>query len=465
MSVHNEIQSPTKDLKKDENLLADKALFDQKVVGVFIVIFVLNLIVFSNSLSDQFWSSTLNQILYFYFSVSLFRFFFHSFGFFFGFLGSSRRTLKSVEEKLEPHVSILIPAYNEEKTIGQVLQSFNRFNYSNFEVLVIDDGSKDKTYENALSFSYSSPYPLRVFSKLNGGKSSALNRGIEESLGEFIICMDADSTLSIENLSQILDSFYADEKLGALAGVVKVSENKSLLSQFQNLDYLVGHFQRKTLSLMGKVSVIPGPIGLFRKAALLSVNGYERENNTFAEDAELTLRLVSQGWKVRCSDALMAYTEGPQNIQDLIRQRYRWSRGIYQALFKNFKKLLYSSEDQNIVVLIYLMWEQIINPILDFSILFLITLYFVFGGRFEVSLVFILALFVIDTVIAYLATIQEKKRMKWLFVSFISRLSYANILLVWKILALYDEVKNKSMFWDSLERRGQIRVEPEGNLL
>ncbi len=451
------------------SLKVDKEHFDQKVVGVSLFIFIVILYLYFISISDQFWTSTLNSILYFYFSVSLLRFAFHTVGYFLdkrltylNNLEFSQKRLEDTKNFIRPKVSILIPAYNEEKSIVKVLKSFRYFNDPNFEVVLVDDGSLDQTYKLAQDFLTTSTYNLKVVTQKNAGKSSALNTAFDHSSGDFVICMDADSTLKINQLEKIILKMMNDPQIGAIAGVVKITGQKKLISKFQNLDYLIGHFQRKTLSLLGKVTVIPGPIGLFRREALISVNGYERENKTFAEDAELTLRLISRGWKIQSSDDLIAFTEGPQNIQELIRQRYRWSRGLYQAFFKNFKSLLCSADDKNIIMLIYLIWEQILNPMIDFSVLFLIAIYFVFGGHFEISLVFIFALLLIDTVIAMMATSKESNRISWLGVSLISRLSYSNLLLVWKVLALYDEVKNKSMSWDSLERRGDIYLQDEG---
>ena len=411
----------------ETNLQAEKMSFDRKVLSLFVILFTFNIYFFAISLTDQFWNSVLNTFFYLYFSVSLFRFGFHSYGYFF----HKSTNIETKDENLvvlsndpKPLISILIPAYNESKNLLKVLQSFINFKYSNFEIVFVDDGSKDNTFKIASAFQEVSPYPIQIFTIPNGGKSGALNHALNKAKGDFVLCMDADSTLKIENLNQVLKQFEKNPKLGAVAGVVKISTQKTLLAKFQNLDYLIGHFQRKTLSMLGKVTVIPGPIGLFRKQALLSVEGYEKENKTFAEDAELTLRLMAKGWQIQCCDSMVAFTEGPQNIQELVRQRYRWSRGLYQALFKNFKTLLYSEDEKNLIALIYLLWEQIINPILDFSILFIFTLYFIFGDQFNIPIFFVLALLGLDLLMTIMATNSEKNKSIWLMISPLSRLSY-----------------------------------------
>ncbi len=222
---------------------------------------------------------------------------------------------------------------------------------------------------------------------------------------------------------------------------------------FQQLDYLIGHFQRKALTLFGMVSIVPGPIGMFRKRALLSVGGYENDQATFAEDTELTFRLIGAGWKVRSENEMVAYTEVPNSYHDLLKQRYRWSRGVYQALMKNFDSLALSLHGRHVFFLTFLVWEQVLIPVIDFAFLVLFLFYFVFGQGERVYSVMLLYILAIDLIMSFLSTLGERKSLKWLVVSFLSRLTYVNLLLIWKIMAFYEEWSSVKMSWDKLKRR------------
>jgi poly-beta-1,6-N-acetyl-D-glucosamine synthase len=432
-----------------------KATSGQNFIAVFGLLLVVTLFSFSQSLKSLWVKELIEQFIFAYFSISLFRLLF----FVAGEVLSFKITTTDISNcESQPFVSILLPAFNEEKMIASVLENFNHLNYSNFEVIVIDDGSKDNTYLKAQLMAAQLKFNVRVFKKENGGKASALNFGIEKAEGELILCMDADTTLSADTLKNSVYEFSKNKRLGALAGVVKIAELNSWLSYFQNLEYLIGHFQRKTLSHFGKVTIIPGPIGLFRKKAILSVGGYEKEDTTFAEDAELTLRMIAAGWDIKSRSDMISYTEGPKNLDQLMRQRYRWSRGLYQALFKNLNQLVFSYKDSNLFVLIFLLWEQLILPLFDFAILISVVAFFVFGYHYQALTSLYLVLVAMDIIISILACRNEKNLILWSFVSFVSRFTYINLLLVWKICSLYDEWKQLGMNWDKIERRGSIRI-------
>lgn len=351
-------------------------------------------------------------------------------------------------------VSILMPAYNEAQVIGSVLRSFENLNYKNFEIIVIDDGSKDDTYQVASEAALHLNLDIKVFTKPNAGKAEALNFGIEKSTGDFILCMDSDSYLNPDAVRKGIRHFANDEKLAAVAGVVFAENTNCLLAQFQQLDYLIGHFQRKILSLIGKVSIVPGPIGLFRKSAVASVGYYEKDKGTFAEDTELTFRLIAAGWKVKCEDGMLAYTEAPDNVSDLLRQRYRWSRGVYQALFKNFNRFIFSQSQSNLLFLMFLIWEQVLVPIVDFALLVAFLCHFIFNFDLSGYSVLIAYIVGLDLSLALLSTWNQKNPLRWFAVAVLSRFSYVNILLTWKLLAFFDEWKDVGMDWDKLTRKG-----------
>ena len=426
-------------------------------VAGFVLIAVLSIMVLS--VTSQAWRPVLTALLLSYsFLVSL-RFFIYTFGSVVFAVNRMNERRKPVPDSFSPKVSVILPAFNEEKVIGEVLRGFQKVRYSEMEVLVVDDGSSDNTFETARAVGDSLNLDIRVFTKPNGGKAGALNFGISKSRGEFVLCMDADSLLEPDSITRGIRHFYDNDNLAAVAGVVRAENgDQNLLARFQQLDYYIGHFQRKFLSVLGMVSIVPGPIGLFRKSAIAAVGGYESENATFAEDTELTFRLIASGWQVICEDNMVAWTEVPVEYNNLVRQRYRWSRGVYQALVKNLDTFNNSGKSNNLAFLIFLIWEQILIPILDFAFLFSFVSVFLVGESLSYYTPMLAWVLIADISIAVLASLRDRSIFYWLPVAVASRLTYVNVLLVWKMLAFYDEWKSVGMSWDKLSRNGFVNT-------
>ncbi len=236
-----------------------------------------------------------------------------------------------------PSVSIVLPAYNEGKYIEASLRSLLEVDYpkEKLEIIVVDDGSSDDTYKIAKSFEQKSvsktgsSISVRAFTKENKGKGAALNFGIKKASGELIATMDADSYLTKNALNELIP-YFNDEKVMAVTPAVKIKESNSWLKEFQRLEYLMILFSRKLLSLIDSVPVTPGPFSLFR-AKVFGVVGYFDEHN-LVEDQEIALRIQSHNFKIRSSLSADVYTEPPEGLVDLIKQRVRWQRGG----FRNF---------------------------------------------------------------------------------------------------------------------------------
>lgn len=401
------------------------------------------------------WQPVLVAVLLSYsFLVSL-RFTVYSLGALIFFFKERRRDLIQ-PTSLTPSVSVILPAYNEAKVIGEVLNSFRFIEYPCLEIIVVDDGSQDETYQQALQTSQKLDLNIKVFRKENGGKAKALNYGIAKASSEFVLCMDADSILTRMSIHQGVRHFNHRPKLAAVAGVVRALNcRKNLLTRFQQMDYYIGHFQRKILSLFSKVSIVPGPVGMFRKSALKNVGWYESDNGTFAEDTELTFRLIAAGWEVICDDDMVAWTEVPEDYESLLRQRYRWSRGVYQALMKNLDNFTFSATLSNSIFVIYLVWEQVLIPILDFAFLFSFVCIFILGESLSYYTPMFLLVLGADVCLSLFSCLRDERSVfYWLPVAMASRLTYVNVLLVWKIFAFYDEWKSVGMSWDKLTRIG-----------
>jgi biofilm PGA synthesis N-glycosyltransferase PgaC len=363
------------------------------------------------------------------------------------------------DPKFSPLISILVPCYNEEDVVLATLKNLTQLNYPHYEILVLDDGSQDKTGEIVLNYiDEAGPFPavpVKYHYKENSGKSDTLNYGVSQANGEFLLCVDGDSQLHPDTLSWGIRHFK-DYKLGALAGFVEIINQQGFLAKLQQMEYLIGNFQKKAFSFFNMVPIIPGPIGLFRKKALEQVGGYESFNKTFAEDTELTLRLISQGWKLKVEDKMISYTECPETLSTLLRQRYRWGRGTYQAVSKNFHLLVNSGKTKNFALACYLFFEQVIMPIAEVSVLLFFTLSFLMQGKtMELTSWFVL-LMGIELIITRLSLTGRKDKLKWYSISFASRWSYALGLTLWKALCLKEEWSSIKMAWDKLARTGTV---------
>lgn len=387
-----------------------------------------------------------------YSGLSFLRMCFYMYGSF-SFRALSQEVTDLPEEEL-PFVSVLVPAYNEAAVIAEVIKNYEIIDYPHFEIIIVDDGSKDQGYEIAREKAMHSPVDIKVYRKENGGKASALNFALEKAQGDYVLCMDADSKLSARTLRAGVRHFKANPNLAAVAGMVKVENKSNFVGGMQYLDYLYGHFQKKVLSVYKKVTIVPGPIGLFRKSHLLEVGGYEKENTTFAEDTELTLKLLSSGKDIILEEEMISYTEAPTNYIDLYRQRYRWTRGIFQAVLKNAHGFLNAKESSYQMIFMYLIWEQVLFPLMDFALLLIfLTCYFFSPLSDSVSLL-LLYIYGLDILTTMMATKGEEKRWYWVIQSILARFFYTNVLVVWKISAFFDEWVARGMSWDKLDRTG-----------
>lgn len=207
-----------------------------------------------------------------------------------------------------PSVSIIVPAHNEQKTISRCLDSLLEVEYPKKEILVIDDGSDDRTYEIALGYQRNG---VKVFHRPKaGGKSMAMNTGILFSSGEIIVTCDADSLISRRAIRNIVKRF-ADSRVNAVAGNVKVLNVDRLVTKCQALEYIVNeNIYRRVFDVFGVVPVVPGPLAAFRRSSLEEVGFYDKD--TLTEDFDVTIQILKTGKVVQVMSDAFVYTEYPQ---------------------------------------------------------------------------------------------------------------------------------------------------------
>ncbi|MDQ3673818.1 MAG: glycosyltransferase family 2 protein [Gemmatimonadota bacterium] len=360
------------------------------------------------------------------------------------------------ERTIHYPVTIIVPVFNEEEVILPALRSLLALDYPAFDILVVDDGSTDRTY--ALASTLEGRYGsvnLRVVSRSNGGKAAALNTGIALAATPYVLCMDGDSRLAPGTLRAAMRHF-ADPRVGAVAGNVKVVNRNNVWTRLQALEYIEGlNLARRAQGFLRVVNIIPGPIGVFRRDVLWSVGGYD--NDTFAEDADLTLKIISAGWHVPYEERAIAWTEAPEFFLDLIRQRYRWTRGILQALRKR-TALLTSPRGQWAVwiSLASMFFEAILWPTINVLGGLLFTVAALTAGITSGVFYWWMLLTMLDVAAALYTVVMEEEDLALVPYAIVYRFMFIIMIDVAKLCATVEEAANVRMTWGKLARAGRI---------
>jgi len=371
----------------------------------------------------------------------------------FAYLGHAERNVLGVKKHHElPSISIIVPAYNEGPLMERALESLMELEYPEYEVVVVDDGSKDDTLARAAKWEgRRGPVEVKVVTKRNGGKASALNAGIAASKHPFILCMDADSTLHPKTLIRAVEHF-ANPSVGAVAGNVKVENRGKIITRLQALEYIEGlNMPRRAQGFVAAVNIVPGPVGMFRREALEEVGGYDTD--TFAEDADLTLKLISAGWRVVYEDAAIAWSEAPERWIDLVQQRYRWTRGILQAIRKRKKLFLRPFPDFPLwVSTIQLGFEALVWPVMNIGAHLFFAIVALLFGAGELIVYWMILLTLLDLVAALVTVSMEEESLALVPMALLYRFVFILFLDVVKTFATMEELFKLDMGWGKLQR-------------
>lgn len=345
-------------------------------------------------------------------------------------------------------VSVIVPAYNEEKSVAATLESLLSQNYNNYEVVLVDDGSTDKTYEIARR--YEGP-KMKVIHQENKGKAAALNTGINAASGAIVLTVDADTRLNAGALAIIAGRFSSDPRLGSLSGNVKVDKPRGLLQRLQDIEYATGiGLTRKGQSMLASVMIVPGPIAAFRKEAVLNAGGFATD--TFAEDFDITLAVLKAGFRVEYDDSAIAYTMAPRGVEDLLKQRRRWYRGMIQVLAKHEDMFLRRRYGVAGLYGIPYMWYDTVAPLVNlFLALFAVLAGFV-TRDWATILIGLGTYWVLQTLVAVSAVVMDKERKLWQIVMSPLLIFYSTFLDGIRTAAFVEEVLSLRMKWEKPAR-------------
>lgn len=390
-----------------------------------------------------------------------------------------RRRKSYATPDYNPRVAVLIPAYNEEKVIARTIRSVMMSNYKNLRIIVIDDGSKDNT-ARVVRATYPAEIEsgrLTLLTKPNGGKAEALNYALNHTDEEIYIGIDADGVIAHDAITRLVPHF-ANPKIGAVAGNAKVGNRVNLWTRWQALEYITSqNFERRALDLFDVVMVVPGAIGAWRTSAVRDGAGYHPD--TVAEDADLTMNILEQGYSVIYEDQALAFTEAPVNMDGLMRQRFRWSFGILQAIWKHrgaVRKHLAMGLFALPNIFVFQILLPLVSPLIDLMFFAGVLHYFVdkhfhpesaSTESFHKLLIFFAAFLIIDFLTSALAFALERKHPAskgdvWLlFHIWIQRFTYRQVFSVVLFKTLKRAIDGKPFNWDKLERTAKMSKQVE----
>ena len=379
-----------------------------------------------------------------------------------------------------PRVSVLIAAYNEARVIARTVESVLGSDYPDLEIIVVDDGSSDGTAQ-ALAHLITPPLPspprggdtrVRCLIQENTGKASALNLALQEAQGEIVFCIDADTLVDSQAIS-LLVRHFADPKVGAVAGNVKVGNRGNLITLWQSIEYITSqNLDRRGYAMLNAVPVVPGAIGAWRRGVLNEVGGYG--SDTMAEDMDLTMRLRRAGYSVRNEPLALAFTEVPDNLGGLLKQRFRWAYGSLQCLWKHRGALgRYSWFGCFMLpsMWVFQIFTQLISPLVDVQILWaLVKTAMAWQGQsilatdwqpWAVTLsqlssiatlyLFFLILELVGAMVAFRMDKESPRQLIWLFTQ---RVVYRQLMYVVVLRSLLRASQGLSASWSKLERKG-----------
>jgi cellulose synthase/poly-beta-1,6-N-acetylglucosamine synthase-like glycosyltransferase len=354
-----------------------------------------------------------------------------------------------------PSVDIILPMYNEQTVIVKTIKNILDINYRKFSIIVVDDGSTDRSHD-IVNAQYGDDPRVRLIHQENAGKSSALNRALNASVSDIIICIDADTLVKPDVIDKILP-YFRDDKVAAVSGYVRVGNKINFLTDMQNVEYLtVQNHDRMIFEYINGILVVPGALGAFRRSAVNAVGGFVSE--ALAEDCDITLRMLCQNYVIKNACEAMSFTEAPDTIRMFLKQRVRWTVGLVQGLLKHAKKLsMQSNNALTYLVLPYTWLYRIILPVfVPLADVVFIYLYF-FLGHHE-ALNYYLLCILMEFLAMLTILLQEGERINWIklillqrFLKYLTWITYLNIFFKWLNGSLYG--------WGKITRQGTVELD------
>ena len=353
----------------------------------------------------------------------------------------------------EPPVSVVIAAYNEEKVIARTIRSVLNNGYANLEVVVVDDGSKDRTLA-VLEEEFAGESRVHICTQTNSGKAGALNHAIRKSRHNILVALDADTIFRKGTIEKLVRHFK-DEKVGAVSGNARVGNRKGWITRFQSIEYVCGfNLDRRALDLMNAITVVPGAVGAWRKDLIKRVGGFT--DDTLAEDTDITLAIRRLGFATRYEENAVAYTEAPENTRDLAKQRFRWAFGTLQAAWKhrdatfnpNYGFLGWVALPS---IWIFQVMLAALSPFAEIAMIIAL-----FAGNWRIVLLYYFRLFILELLTAILAYSLERAKPWDLALLFVQRIYYRQLMYFVLAKSIMYALRGRLVGWGHLERKASV---------
>jgi len=353
-----------------------------------------------------------------------------------------------------PPVSVIVAAYNEDKVIERTVRSVLEDGYDDLEVVVVDDGSNDRTL-SVLHEKFGNDERVTILTQANAGKSAALNRAIAQARNNILIALDADTIFRQGTIGKLARHFV-DPKVGAVSGNARVGNRHTLITRFQAMEYIMGfNLDRRALDLLNAITVVPGAAGAWRKDLIVALGGFGHD--TLAEDTDLTLSIRRLGCEIRYEEAAVAWTEAPETTRGLARQRFRWAFGTLQAVWKHRDATFNPGYGYLGMVALPSIWifQVLLAALSPFAeIAMLIALY---AGNWRIVLLYYLGLFLLELATALLAYALEGTAAWDVVLLFIQRVYYRQLMYYVLGKSILYAMRGRLVGWGKLERTATVR--------
>lgn len=361
---------------------------------------------------------------------------------------SKHKELKEKEPLKYPRLTVLVPAYNEEKVIARTIESLLEEEYPNKEIVVIDDGSTDSTLDVANRYCKKA----KVLHKENGGKASAINYGLAFANGEIIVVVDADTIVGRGALKGMARGFR-NENVAAVAGDIKVRNRTNWLTWCQALEYVVSiQVVRRAFDFFGAVTVVPGALGAFRRHVFEQSGNYDKD--TIVEDFDQTIKALKSGQIVKATTEALAYTEAPNTLRDFYKQRIRWYRGNIQTFLKHSDAL--TNPRYGVLYKLsfpFMLISMLIIPALG-MVVWGSVVFAVLEGQGLLVLMMLILFATLQSLITLLAVRIDGEDLRLVAYSIFFVLGYKQIIDILLIKSALDILFKRRVGWTSVQRIG-----------
>lgn len=367
-----------------------------------------------------------------------------------------KRRLRFYPQHYMPSVTVIIPAYNEGAVLHKTVASLLASSYKKLKIVLVDDGSQDDTWLIMQKLEQQFP-TVRALHQSNTGKAGALNYALRHVRSQIVICVDADTIFPAFTIKNLVRHFH-DPTVGAVAGVVKVGNVRGIITRWQALEYTVSiTLERNAQALLGSIMIVPGACGAWRRSSVQAVGGFS--HRTLAEDCDLTLKLQRAHYRIIQDNQAIGYTEAPETIHNLVKQRFRWTFGIMQVLWAN-RDMIYRPRYKWLgMYSIPASLTAILMPLVFWPVLIMLTIENIAAGNYRIIVMYSILSLMLQVFFAIIALIFSRERLSLLLALPFARFVFAPIRAYILSKTILIGLQGRMVGWSKLVRTNTVAYE------